>query len=360
MKRSKIPVRGVVPQVSLAYTDDPPLPYPDGWFCVALTGEVRVGHLVTRRLAGRDLVLYRTDDGAVQAVDAYCPHLGAHLGVGGKVDGDNLVCPFHNFTFDPGGTCVHVPYGPAPRAPLRHFPVREIDGFVMVWRHHAGEPPTWEFPSFPDPGSGSVQVLAFAIHSHPQEILENVADYQHLIPVHGVDSVEETGPPDFAGPVATFQFWAKREVPIIGSFTLEQNSSLGGLGCAMGVLAFHRFGIEVRAWGMLAPVEPWLTHIRIGTRCSLTRPSWLPRAIRIRLANVLARLVTRGLHADIMKDVPIWTHKKYQQPSRLASGDGPIGRYRHWAAQFYPPPEAVNGQRKQRVDRPRTPSETGR
>ncbi|WP_369123002.1 Rieske 2Fe-2S domain-containing protein [Streptomyces viridochromogenes] len=28
------------------------------------------------------------------------PHLGTHLGCGGWVDGENIVCPFHRFAFD--------------------------------------------------------------------------------------------------------------------------------------------------------------------------------------------------------------------------------------------------------------------
>ena len=44
------------------------------------TGEVK-----PVRMLGRDFVIYRGTDGAVRVLDAYCPHLGAHLGYGGKV-----------------------------------------------------------------------------------------------------------------------------------------------------------------------------------------------------------------------------------------------------------------------------------
>ncbi|MFE1479008.1 hypothetical protein ACFW6N_34835 [Streptomyces cyaneofuscatus] len=35
-------------------------------------------------------------------------------------------------------------------------------------------------------------------------------------------------------------------------------------------------------------------------------------------------------------DFPIWHTKQYQQPPRLAPGDGPIGPFRRWARRFYP------------------------
>ncbi|WP_425436809.1 Rieske 2Fe-2S domain-containing protein [Mycobacterium rhizamassiliense] len=41
--------------------------------------------------------MYRTKSGLARAIEAYCPHLGAHLGHGGKVLGDELHCPFHAF-----------------------------------------------------------------------------------------------------------------------------------------------------------------------------------------------------------------------------------------------------------------------
>ena len=34
--------------------------------------------------------------GLVAVIDAFCPHLGAHIGVGGHVEEDDIVCPFHD------------------------------------------------------------------------------------------------------------------------------------------------------------------------------------------------------------------------------------------------------------------------
>ena len=44
-------------------------------------------------------------------LDAYCPHLGANLAVGGHVVKDDIQCPFHLWTFSgTDGKCVSVPY----------------------------------------------------------------------------------------------------------------------------------------------------------------------------------------------------------------------------------------------------------
>src|SRR5689334_23634300 len=43
------------------------------------------------------------------ALPIYCPHLGAHLGIGGTVVGDSIKCPFHAWRFGGDGACVDVP-----------------------------------------------------------------------------------------------------------------------------------------------------------------------------------------------------------------------------------------------------------
>lgn len=70
---------------------------PSGWFVLAHSKELRKEKLLTRRLAGREIVLFRTASGALSAVDPHCPHMGAHFGHGGCVKGETIACPFHDF-----------------------------------------------------------------------------------------------------------------------------------------------------------------------------------------------------------------------------------------------------------------------
>ncbi|MDX3636972.1 Rieske (2Fe-2S) protein [Streptomyces europaeiscabiei] len=129
------------------------LPYPSGWFCLARSRELAPGHVLTRRLMDEDIVLYRTRDGRPRAVHPYCPHLGAHLGAGGAVEGQNLVCPFHRFAFAPDGTCVGTPDGPPPRARLQHHTISERNGFLFAWYERMALHPPGKSPAPPRPGS---------------------------------------------------------------------------------------------------------------------------------------------------------------------------------------------------------------
>ena len=57
-----------------------PLPMPFGWCQVAWPDEVPAGQAVPLYYFGRHLVAWRGEDGVAHLMDAFCPHLGSHLG----------------------------------------------------------------------------------------------------------------------------------------------------------------------------------------------------------------------------------------------------------------------------------------
>lgn len=59
-------------------------------------------------MAGQNIVLYRGEDNVPYALDAYCLHMGAHMGEGGQVMNKNCIqCPFHGWLYDgTSGHCV--------------------------------------------------------------------------------------------------------------------------------------------------------------------------------------------------------------------------------------------------------------
>ena len=91
-------------------TKDPWAGFARGWFLLMFSDELKLGQVVPMKRFDQELVLFRTESGEVKVLDAHCPHLGAHLGYGGKVDGEGIVCPFHAWKFDGSGKCVEIPY----------------------------------------------------------------------------------------------------------------------------------------------------------------------------------------------------------------------------------------------------------
>src|SRR5262249_50230708 len=137
------------------------------------------------------LVAFRTEAGALTVLDAHCPHLGAHLGYGGKVKGDTLVCPFHAWEFDDKGSCARVPYSPRvpPRSSIARLPVCAGNRLLMGWHDIEKKPPSWEIPVVPEANQDEWTPFwrkRWQIRTHNQEMAENVVDTAHFKYVHGM------------------------------------------------------------------------------------------------------------------------------------------------------------------------------
>ena len=60
----------------------PPLSMkPTGWFQVAWSDEINVGDVHKMHYFGQEMVAWRAQSGRITVMDAYCEHLGAHLGL---------------------------------------------------------------------------------------------------------------------------------------------------------------------------------------------------------------------------------------------------------------------------------------
>ncbi|MGY1804119.1 Rieske (2Fe-2S) protein [Blastococcus sp. SYSU D00922] len=72
------------------------------------------------------VAVFRLRDGSLHATQAACPHAGGPL-ADGQTDVDVLVCPLHLYAYrwsDGAST--------SGAAPIRVYPVREVDGQVVV------------------------------------------------------------------------------------------------------------------------------------------------------------------------------------------------------------------------------------
>ncbi|MGW1173554.1 Rieske 2Fe-2S domain-containing protein [Kitasatospora sp. NPDC002543] len=326
----------------------PALPYPDGWSALAFSAELKPGTVLTRRLAGEDVVLYRLRNGRLRAIRPYCPHLGAHLGLA-SVEGNELVCPFHRFAFDAEGRCVRTGYGTqSPKAALTQLPVREVNEAVFVWRHHDGREPDWEIPAWHRIGDGRqpLRYASFEMPGHAQDVMENSFDLGHFITLHGWPQGELAAPVEFDGTGFHISMLVRETFPLLGMREVHVEVDGYGLTALHTDVHTPSLGLEICSLVMATQVEPGRMQLRQAGRFVMSAPSGLPPAA----ARMVSRAVTR-LTAGLMfkrnleftsADFPIWSTKRYVSPPRLAQGDGPIGAMRHWARQFYPPDQQAH------------------
>lgn len=145
---------------------------------------------------GQYLALYRTPRGRVVALSDLCVHRGAALS-GGSTAGENIVCPYHGWEFEPGGACTKIPANQPGRsipnkARVDSYPVQERYGFVWVFMGdlpEAERPPIPVWPEFDNlvENGGKYRAVTgeFLWKANYERILENGCDIAHAPFVHG-------------------------------------------------------------------------------------------------------------------------------------------------------------------------------
>ena len=316
----------------------PDFPIPFGWFAVADSRDLAPGDVKPIFFFEEHLVVFRTADGAAHVTGAFCPHLGAHLGHGGTVDGNALVCPFHGWRFDGRGRCVGVPYAsaiPARAAAgpcLRTYPVVECSGVIWAWYHPRGVAPLFDLDTVPeleDPAWCEPERYAWEVDTPIQEAGENAVDVAHFVSVHGAQDVPKAR--------ITLDGHRRETRLTVMAPAIDEDGNLDltalapvelvttSCGPGMGTQVFG-FGSHVVMLATSAPI----TSRRMKMTFAFTWPLDVSES---------AQMIARGLAAEIVRqvkqDIPIWENKTYHAHPMLCDGDGPVAKYRRWFGQFY-------------------------
>ena len=332
-------------------------PFPEGWYFVATRDTIQREKLIEKTWMGEEIVAWCDDQGRICVADAFCPHLGSHMGptVGGVVRDGCLVCPFHGFTFDSTGRCVATPNAPAPSAAtLKVHETREVLGMVFAWRGYAGRPAQWQLPEGPPTGPewSAPRSCVLRFRGHPQETTENSVDVEHLGYTHGYADVRPVGPTVVRGAYlkSCFDFKTVRKIAGLVGVVADVSAVTHVHGLGYSLVEFHErsIGMDSRLWVLAVPVDGTFVDLTLVSQVrEIRKPGrfiagfgFLPASLRHRVMN---RFVLREERRFVSQDVVIWERKRYQAPPRLSRADGPVGKYRQYSRQFYP--ELESGRR---------------
>ncbi|MGP7817118.1 aromatic ring-hydroxylating dioxygenase subunit alpha [Niallia sp. 01092] len=137
---------------------------------------------------GKKVVVFRTTYG-VHAFKDLCIHRGVPLSLG-KVVNDEIVCPYHGWTYNHCGTCTRIPSLPENRAiPAKAktttYACAEEYGFIWVC---LGEPiqerPTIGDEPLNDPALVRVPMGPYELEAAGPRVVENFLDVSHLMYIH--------------------------------------------------------------------------------------------------------------------------------------------------------------------------------
>ena len=158
----------------------------EGWYWAIPSHQLKSGQIKPVNLLGRELAIARTPTGRIIAIDAYCPHMGAHLGEG-KVEGDGIRCFFHNWKFDAQGNCVNIPcLGKSIPVKLKSWPAEEKYGMIWVWTGDNRQQPLPFVPEIQDDECDTVLASHFGKNCHPNVVMINAIDAHHFNTVHNL------------------------------------------------------------------------------------------------------------------------------------------------------------------------------
>ena len=297
--------------------------FPMGWYSVARSHELLVGEVTSVQALDREMVLYRTRSGVPVLHDAFCAHLGAHLGVEGRVVGESIRCPFHGWRYGVDGECVEIPYCKEipERARIRTWHCEEKNGEIYIWYHPENTGPQWELPDLPeldDPNWTSPRYAEFLVPAHVQDIAENSCDPVHFQFVHG----QKDTPPS--------------------KVSIEDNGR---------ILHLHTDGQDMKTPCQLHATvySPGFAMVRntYGPNAEMvmynsaqplnrneTRMRWT-LTVRREIEDQAGDEVMKGIVAGLSDDYPIWANKVHKHRPVFCKGDETLVTYRKWVRQFY-------------------------
>jgi len=302
-----------------------------GWYPVLMTDELAVGEVKPLRFFSRELAIWRGEDGKPRMLDAFCRHLGAHMGHGGKVHGNLLECPFHAWRYSgEEGAVKEIPYSESipPRVTrkcTRNYHMREMNRLIWMWYHPEDIEPLYEpveLPECSDPDWSDYDICEWNIYGSLQNIAENSVDTAHFRYIHGTANVPEAeltwGDYDRAGIVR-----AKMGTPkgvVDGTIT----SASQGPG-----QSWVRFtGIcETLLIACLTPVDE--DHVYV--RYLYTQPKDQSEG---KMAG-LAKAIIADVNKQLDQDKVVWDRQQYQPKPVICNGDGPIAQFRIFYSKYY-------------------------
>ncbi|MFT3766848.1 MAG: Rieske 2Fe-2S domain-containing protein [Minicystis sp.] len=132
------------------------------------------------RVAGREMVVFRTASGRLGALADRCPHRGMRLSEG-RVEGGCVVCPYHGWRWAPDGA-GQSPGNPRLRPETEHFDV--VDRLGAIWVKNAGAPAA--FPRVDVEGWFEIGRFRHRAPAPLEVVVDNFTEVEHTGVTHAL------------------------------------------------------------------------------------------------------------------------------------------------------------------------------
>jgi phenylpropionate dioxygenase-like ring-hydroxylating dioxygenase large terminal subunit len=296
--------------------------YKHGWYKLAFERDLNE-ELTPATIGSRRFVISRTEQG-IRVFDADCPHRGAHLAYGGRLDGNAVICPFHRYRIGIG------------REATGDFQVQEyetlvISGLIFVRLSNSHDNGFAEFiyrlaeTHTINPG------FVMEIKSPAEIIIENGFDNTHFRPVHGVDAGKFVPQIDENGSLVVNSYFYHRTEQALA--TMPSGTMIE---TPVQVNAFSPFLSVAQLGGRMPmvfmtsvnPIGENLTRLRFSLALS-KKVYGDPAPDRV------VQSMLQGNRNGIQCDVIIWENLSHTSPRNHTAQDAAILEFEQFCEQFH-------------------------
>jgi phenylpropionate dioxygenase-like ring-hydroxylating dioxygenase large terminal subunit len=293
-----------------------------GWYLVAFESQL-TGDITPIDVGATPIILVADGD-RIRCFDATCPHQGANLGYGGRLDGRGIVCPFHGKRITLGSQ-VGIEYC------VREYATLGYGGMVFVLLTEQHE-------------NGLHDLLQQLVVDHifmpfnctllsaaGELVIENAFDASHFRPVHGV----RNSPRLTVRRTEEGSFIAEGELHVAQStwYRAEADAALRipFKACALSPhLVFSHMTGDDPYW-VITGTTP------TGDGCLVRQSLAIPRADGAVPARDRVEYLAKASKEGLEQDRIIWEHLRPPTHPRYAPDDAALLAFREFCLSFDPP-----------------------
>ncbi|MFD4407539.1 Rieske 2Fe-2S domain-containing protein [Nocardia sp. NPDC058499] len=322
-----------------------PTRFARGWHCLGLLSEFTDGKPHQISAFGTELVVFAGEDGKLNVLNAFCPHMGGNL-ADGTVKGNTIACPFHDWRWRGDGKCADIPYARRvpPLARTKSWVTLERNGQLYVWNDPQNRKPPAditipEIEMYGDPGWTDWVWNKLEVRgSHCREIVDNVVDMAHFFYVHYAMPVFFRNV--FEGHIATQIMHSKPRADATGD---RQDTNYDQANSSEASYFGPSYMID-KLWSDNSNVGDSPDMMLINCHYPISADAFVlqygvmvkkPLGLPEEVANDIAAEVAAGIAVGFEQDVAIWKRKSRIDNPLLSEEDGPVYQLRRWYEQFY-------------------------
>ncbi len=159
------------------------------WYVAAHANELDNDALVGRTICNQKVVMFRTSNGEVKAIEDRCPHRFVPLSLGKRID-DSIQCAYHGLRFDGTGACVEAPNdddNQKARACIKAYVAVERYAVIWLWLGEAELADPSKIPEFDFISNTEKFAIARGytyLKGNYQLISDNLLDLSHIHYLH--------------------------------------------------------------------------------------------------------------------------------------------------------------------------------